>query len=85
MPLCGWQDDNIQLELTNQPWLHIPQELARQLVELGYRGSSEVLKREESEARKAAAEASQLSKRSQQKYVHPTDHYVMLFTLIIEV
>ena len=82
VPLCGWQDDNIQ-ELTNQPWLHIPQdqELARQLVELGYRGSGEVLKREEFEARKAAAEASRLSKRSQQKYVHPTDHYVMLFTL----
>ena len=43
------------------------QELARQLVELGYRGSGEVLKREEFEARKAAAEASRLSKRSQQK------------------
>ena len=45
------------------------EELARQLVELGYRGSGEVLKREEFEARKAAAEASRLSKRSQQKYV----------------
>ncbi|XP_077999240.1 cilia- and flagella-associated protein 299-like [Glandiceps talaboti] len=43
------------------------EELARQLVELGYRGSGEVLKREEFEARKAAAEASRLSKRSQQK------------------
>merc|ERR1712154_708310 len=43
------------------------QELARQLVELGYRGSGEVLKREEFEARKQAAEASRLSKRSQQK------------------
>merc|ERR1711963_1295069 len=43
------------------------QELARQLVELGYRGSGEVLKREEFEARKAAAEASRLSKKSQQK------------------
>jgi len=45
------------------------EELARQLVELGYRGSGEVLKREEFEARKQAAEASRLSKRSQQKYV----------------
>lgn len=43
------------------------EELARQLVELGYRGSGEVLKREEFEARKSAAEASRLSKRSQQK------------------
>ncbi|GFN98928.1 hypothetical protein PoB_002543400 [Plakobranchus ocellatus] len=43
------------------------QELARQLVELGYRGSGEVLKREEFESRKQAAEASRLSKRSQQK------------------
>ncbi|MGH0174690.1 UNVERIFIED_CONTAM: hypothetical protein FKN15_006857 [Acipenser sinensis] len=43
------------------------EELARQLVELGYRGSGEVLKREEFESRKAAAEASRLSKRSQQK------------------
>ncbi|XP_039614467.1 cilia- and flagella-associated protein 299 [Polypterus senegalus] len=43
------------------------EELARQLVELGYRGSGEVLKREEFEARKAAAEASRLSKRNQQK------------------
>ncbi|XP_015219600.1 cilia- and flagella-associated protein 299 [Lepisosteus oculatus] len=43
------------------------EELARQLVELGYRGSGEVLKREEFDARKAAAEASRLFKRSQQK------------------
>ena len=43
------------------------EELARQLVELGYRGGGEVLKREEFEARKAAAEASRLSKKSQQK------------------
>ena len=44
------------------------EELARQLVELGYRGSGEVLKREEFEARKEAAEAARLSKRTQQKY-----------------
>jgi len=43
------------------------EELARQLVELGYRGSGEVLKREEFNSRKAAAEASRLLKRSQQK------------------
>lgn len=39
-----------------------PQDLARQLVELGYRGSGETLKREEFEARKRAAEAARLSK-----------------------
>ncbi|KAI4898403.1 hypothetical protein NFI96_016769 [Prochilodus magdalenae] len=42
-------------------------ELARQLVELGYKGSGEVMKREQFETRKAAAEASRLSNRTQQK------------------
>ena len=37
--------------------------MARQLVELGYRGSGEPLKREEFEARKKAAEQFRLSKR----------------------
>ncbi|XP_072449668.1 cilia- and flagella-associated protein 299 isoform X2 [Chiloscyllium punctatum] len=43
------------------------EELARQLVELGYRGSGEVLKREEFEMRKAAAEAARIAKKSQKK------------------
>ena len=43
------------------------EELARQLVELGYRGSGEVLKREEFEAKKQAAAASTLARRDQQK------------------
>ncbi|KAL0979928.1 hypothetical protein UPYG_G00191700 [Umbra pygmaea] len=43
------------------------EELARQLVELGYRGSGGVLKREEFETRKAAAEASRQAKNSQQR------------------
>eukprot|EP00277_Geminigera_cryophila_P013105 CAMPEP_0179453208 /NCGR_PEP_ID=MMETSP0799-20121207/37095_1 /TAXON_ID=46947 /ORGANISM="Geminigera cryophila, Strain CCMP2564" /LENGTH=235 /DNA_ID=CAMNT_0021249903 /DNA_START=14 /DNA_END=721 /DNA_ORIENTATION=+ len=38
------------------------QDLARQLVELGYRGSGETLKREEFEARKKAAEEAKASK-----------------------
>ncbi|KAJ1552833.1 hypothetical protein HK096_010255 [Nowakowskiella sp. JEL0078] len=38
-------------------------ELARQLVELGYRGTGEPLKREEFESRKKAAENFRLSKR----------------------
>lgn len=37
--------------------------MARQLVELGYRGSGEPLKREEFESRKKAAESFRLSKR----------------------
>ncbi|XP_003382446.1 PREDICTED: uncharacterized protein C4orf22 homolog [Amphimedon queenslandica] len=43
------------------------EELARQLVELGYRGSGEVIKREEFETRKIAAAASKLSRRDQTK------------------
>uniref|UniRef100_A0A6I8NUQ1 Cilia- and flagella-associated protein 299 n=1 Tax=Ornithorhynchus anatinus TaxID=9258 RepID=A0A6I8NUQ1_ORNAN len=43
------------------------EELARQLVELGYRGSGEVLKREEFVARKAAIEAARLAERTQKK------------------
>merc|ERR1739848_931714 len=43
------------------------EELARQLVELGYRGSGEILKREEFLARKKAAEASRVQKRNQQR------------------
>lgn len=44
------------------PAVLCPQDLARQLVELGYRGSGETLKREEFEARKRAAEQVRLSK-----------------------
>ncbi|KAL8206694.1 UNVERIFIED_CONTAM: hypothetical protein K2H54_019301 [Gekko kuhli] len=40
--------------------------MARQLVELGFRGSGEVLKREDFIARKLAAEVSRLSERHQQ-------------------
>lgn len=43
------------------------EELARQLVELGYRGSGEVIKREEFENRKEVAAASKLSRRDQKK------------------
>ena len=43
------------------------EELARQLVELGYRGSGEVLKREEFEARKQQALASKQTRKDQDK------------------
>uniref|UniRef100_A0A671L5S9 Cilia- and flagella-associated protein 299 n=1 Tax=Sinocyclocheilus anshuiensis TaxID=1608454 RepID=A0A671L5S9_9TELE len=57
------------------------QELARQLVELGHKGSS--LEREEFETRKAAAEASRLASGSQQKgqILH---QYVTLRTCIFQ-
>uniref|UniRef100_M3Y563 Cilia- and flagella-associated protein 299 n=1 Tax=Mustela putorius furo TaxID=9669 RepID=M3Y563_MUSPF len=41
--------------------------LARQLVELGYRGTGEVVRREEFEARKAAIEIARLAERTQKK------------------
>jgi len=37
---------------------------------LGYRGSGEVLKREEFQARKEAAEASRLARQTATKYLH---------------
>lgn len=48
-------------------------ELARQLVELGYRGTGEPLKREEFEARKKAAESFRLSKRMATKVLASHD------------
>ncbi len=50
-------------------FIYQDEELARQLVELGYRGSGEVIKREEFYARKAAAEQLLLSRRIQAPYV----------------
>ncbi|ELW63917.1 hypothetical protein TREES_T100007718 [Tupaia chinensis] len=41
--------------------------LARQLVELGYRGTGEIVKREDFEARKAAIEIARLAERTQKK------------------
>ena len=61
-------EDFLNSQITSMDLYYLEdEELARQLVELGYRGSGEVLKREEFEARKQLAEASRLSKRSQKK------------------
>ena len=50
------------------------EELARQLVELGYRGSGEVLKRDEFQTRKRNAEQARVQKRNQQKRLaHQTE------------
>lgn len=47
--------------------------LARQLVELGYRGNGEPLKREEFETRKSEAESFRLSKKSTSKALNSAD------------
>uniref|UniRef100_A0A8C4XY12 Cilia- and flagella-associated protein 299 n=2 Tax=Gopherus TaxID=38771 RepID=A0A8C4XY12_9SAUR len=61
-------EDYLDSQITTQDLFYLEnEEMARQLVELGFRGSGEVLKREEFETRKAAAEASRLSERTQQK------------------
>lgn len=49
------------------------EELARQLVELGYRGSGEVVKREEFEAKKKALEDARSSKRAPPKRLFSQD------------
>lgn len=59
-------------------FIYQDEELARQLVELGYRGSGEVIKREEFYARKAAAEQQLLSRRIQAPYIYPKDHFKVL-------
>jgi len=61
-------EDFLNSQITSQDLYYLEdEELARQLVELGYRGSGEVLKREDFAAKKQHAEASRLSKRSQKK------------------
>ncbi|XP_020658829.3 cilia- and flagella-associated protein 299 [Pogona vitticeps] len=61
-------EDYLDSQITTQDLFYLENEdMARQLVELGFRGSGEVLKREDFIARKAAAEASRLSERHQQK------------------
>ena len=50
-------EDFLDSQITQQDLFYLEdEELARQLVELGYRGSGEVLKREEFEAKKVALE-----------------------------
>ena len=55
------------------------EELARQLVELGYRGSGEVIKREEFYARKQAAEQLLLARRIQAPSVLPWRRHLSRF------
>nr|XP_056711769.1 cilia- and flagella-associated protein 299-like [Euleptes europaea] len=61
-------EDYLDSQITTQDLYYLEnEEMARQLVELGFRGSGEVLKREDFIARKLAAEVSRLSERHQQK------------------
>ncbi|TFK02874.1 prostate stem cell antigen [Platysternon megacephalum] len=77
-------DDYLDSQITTQDLFYLEnEEMARQLVELGFRGSGEVLKREEFEARKAAAEASRLSERTQQNIVTGKNLYKIDICILI--
>ncbi|XP_055967404.1 cilia- and flagella-associated protein 299 [Sorex fumeus] len=61
-------EDFLDSQITTVDLYYLEDEgLARQLVELGYRGIGEVIKREDFEARKAAIEVTRLAERSQKK------------------
>ncbi|XP_012992434.1 cilia- and flagella-associated protein 299 [Esox lucius] len=65
---CLTYEDFLDTKVTSLDLYYLEdEEFARELLELGYRSSGLGLKREEFETRKAAAEASRLSKRRQQK------------------
>ncbi|KAF4074350.1 hypothetical protein AMELA_G00238440 [Ameiurus melas] len=66
-------DEYLDSKITPADLYYLEDEkLARQVVELGLRGTGEVWKREEFESRKAAAQPSRLSKRSEQKTLAST-------------
>ncbi|XP_044929149.1 cilia- and flagella-associated protein 299 [Mustela nigripes] len=61
-------EDFLDSQITTVDLYYLEDEsLARQLVELGYRGTGEVVRREEFEARKAAIEIARLAERTQKK------------------
>ncbi|XP_073747929.1 cilia- and flagella-associated protein 299 isoform X1 [Callorhinus ursinus] len=61
-------EDFLDSQITTVDLYYLEDEgLARQLVELGYRGTGEVVKREDFEARKAALEIARLAERTQKK------------------
>merc|ERR1711907_372769 len=71
----GTYDDFLDSQITAGDLYYLEdEELARQLVELGYRGSGEVLKRDEFQTRKRNAEQARVQKRNQQKRLaHQTE------------
>ncbi|XP_047713243.1 cilia- and flagella-associated protein 299 isoform X2 [Prionailurus viverrinus] len=65
-------EDFLDSQITSVDLYYLEDEgLARQLVELGYRGTGEVVKREDFEARKAAIEIARLAERTQKKLRKP--------------
>ncbi|XP_012875558.1 PREDICTED: uncharacterized protein C4orf22 homolog [Dipodomys ordii] len=61
-------EDFLDSQITTVDLYYLEDEgLARQLVELGYRGTGEIVKREDFEARKAAIEIARLAERNQKK------------------
>ncbi|XP_059537965.1 cilia- and flagella-associated protein 299 [Myotis daubentonii] len=61
-------EDFLDSQITTVDLFYLEDEgLARQLVELGYRGTGEVVKREDFETRKAAIEIARLAERTQKK------------------
>ncbi|XP_021116636.1 uncharacterized protein C4orf22 homolog isoform X2 [Heterocephalus glaber] len=61
-------EDFLDSQITTVDLYYLEDEsLAHQLVELGYRGTGEILKREDFEARKAAVEIARLAERTQKK------------------
>nr|XP_004653437.1 cilia- and flagella-associated protein 299 isoform X1 [Jaculus jaculus] len=61
-------EDFLDSQITTVDLYYLEDEsLARQLVELGYRGMGEIVKREDFEARKAAIEVARLAERTQKK------------------
>uniref|UniRef100_A0A2I2Y6C6 Cilia- and flagella-associated protein 299 n=1 Tax=Gorilla gorilla gorilla TaxID=9595 RepID=A0A2I2Y6C6_GORGO len=61
-------EDFLDSQITTVDLYYLEDEtLARQLVELGYRGTGERVKREDFEARKTAIEIARLAERAQQK------------------
>uniref|UniRef100_A0A8C5XYR8 Cilia- and flagella-associated protein 299 n=2 Tax=Microcebus murinus TaxID=30608 RepID=A0A8C5XYR8_MICMU len=61
-------EDFLDSQITTVDLYYLEDEsLARQLVELGYRGTGEIVTREDFEARKAAIEVARLAERTQKK------------------
>uniref|UniRef100_A0A8C9UKH5 Cilia- and flagella-associated protein 299 n=1 Tax=Spermophilus dauricus TaxID=99837 RepID=A0A8C9UKH5_SPEDA len=59
-------EDFLDSQITTVDLYYLEDEsLARQLVELGYRGTGEIIKRADFEARKAAIEIARLAERTQ--------------------
>lgn len=76
-------EDYLDSQITDNDLYYLEdKELARQLVELGYRGSGETLKREEFITRKKAAENFRLSKRMATKVLSSQGKNLSAFPML---